>query len=71
MTETTIGIDVSKDRLDVHRLPTGEEQDFANTKSGLTALIRWLGAGPVMRIVFEPTGRYHRRSEERRVGKEC
>ena len=65
MTEITIGIDVSKDRLDVHRLPTGEEQDFANTKSGLTALIRWLGAGPVMRIVFEPTGRYHRDLERR------
>lgn len=65
MTEITIGIDVSKDRLDVHRLPTGEEQTFANTKSGLAALIRWLGAGSVMRIVFEPTGRYHRDLERR------
>lgn len=65
MTEVTIGIDVSKDRLDVHRFPTGEEQAFANTKAGLTALIRWLGAGHVLRIVFEPTGRYHRDLERR------
>ncbi|MDU8946773.1 IS110 family transposase, partial [Ovoidimarina sediminis] len=65
MTEITIGIDVSKDRLDVHRLPTGEARAFANTKSGLTALIRWLGTDPVLRIVFEPTGRYHRDLERR------
>lgn len=65
MNEATIGIDISKDRLDVHRLPHGDEQAFANTRSGLTALIRWLGAGPVTRIVFEPTGRYHRDLERR------
>ena len=38
---------------------------LANTKSRLTALIRWLGSGPVMRIVFEATGRYHRDLERR------
>ena len=65
MTEVTIEIYVSKDRLDIHRLPTGEAQVFANTEAGLTALIRWIGAGPVLRIVFEPTERYHRDLERR------
>lgn len=58
MTEATIGIDISKDRLDVHRLPHGHKASFANDKTGLKALVRWLGTG-VRRIVFEPTGRYH------------
>ncbi|MEN8260529.1 MAG: IS110 family transposase [Pseudomonadota bacterium] len=58
MTEVTIGIDISKDRLDVHSLPDGEAVWFGNDKAGLKELVRWLGAG-VHRIVFEPTGRYH------------
>ena len=67
MSEATIGIDISKDRLDVHRFPAGDEKAFANNRSGLTALLRWLGSGPVTRVVFEPTGRYHR-NLERRLG---
>lgn len=67
MTEITIGIDVSKDRLDVHRLPQGDAEDFANTRAGLNKLMRWIGTEPVSRIVFEPTGRYHR-DLERRLG---
>lgn len=65
MTETTIGIDISKDTLDVHRLPGGESRRFGNDKPGFNALIRWIGAmdkEPV-RIVFEATGAYHRRLE--------
>jgi transposase len=67
MNQATIGIDVSKDHLDVHRLPDGAARQFANTKGGLTQLIRWIGASIVERIVFEPTGRYHR-DLERRLG---
>jgi transposase len=60
MDKVTIGIDVSKDHLDAHRLPDGAASKFANTKSGLTRLIRWIGCGSsVARVVFEPTGRYH------------
>lgn len=64
MTQSTIGIDISKDRLDVHRLPKGDECAFANSKEGLAELVRWLGNGPVARIVFEPAGRYHRDLEQ-------
>ena len=58
MTETTIGVDVSKDALDVHRHPDGDERRFANTAAGHKALISWIG-GKADRIVFEPTGPYH------------
>ena len=36
MTETTIGVDVSKDALDVHRHPDGDERRFANNAAGHT-----------------------------------
>ena len=49
MTETNIGIDISKDHLDVHRLPGDERRRFDNSKAGLdlsriyVALIAFLG----------------------------
>jgi transposase len=64
MTEVTIGIDISKDHLDVHRLPDGATAAFGNDKAGVKRLIRWLGPG-VRRVVFEPTGRYHLALERR------
>lgn len=62
MTETNIGIDISKDHLDVHRLPGDERQRFDNSKAGHKALIRWIGDTPA-RVVYEPTGYYHRALE--------
>lgn len=62
MTETNIGIDISKDHLDVHRLPGDERRRFDNSKAGHKALIRWIGDTPA-RVVYEPTGRYHRALE--------
>ena len=62
MTETNIGIDISKDHLDVHRLPGDERRRFDNSKAGHKALIRWIGETPA-RIVYEPTGHYHRALE--------
>lgn len=62
MTETNIGIDISKDHLDVLRLPGDERRRFDNSKAGHKALIRWIGETPA-RIVYEPTGRYHRALE--------
>lgn len=62
MTDVTIGLDVSKDMLDAHRLPSGESRRFANDAAGHKALASWIGARPT-RIVFEPTGPYHRALE--------
>lgn len=62
----TIGIDVSKDYLDAARHPGGDTVRVANTRKGQTALLRWIGdIKAVARVVFEPTGPYHRTLEER------
>ena len=62
MDQTTIGIDVSRDTLDVHRLPEGSNRRFANTAAGHRQLIAWIGPKPE-RIVYEATGTYHRAME--------
>ncbi|WP_031556283.1 IS110 family transposase [Parvularcula oceani] len=62
MTETTIGVDISKDRLDAHRLPDGATGQFPNSKAGHRAFLEWAGQD-VARIVYEPTGPYHRAFE--------
>jgi transposase len=60
MTETIIGIDISKAHLDAHRAPDGAQARFANDAKGIKALIRWIGPKTPERVVFEPTGPYHR-----------
>lgn len=55
----TIGVDISKPTLDAFRLRTREHRQFPNDRAGCAALIRWIGASTV-RVVFEPTGPYHR-----------
>jgi transposase len=62
MSHPTIGIDISKETLDVHRLPDGAGRRFTNDKTGHKALIAWIGT-QMTRIVFEPTGPYHRALE--------
>ncbi|MCA3478814.1 MAG: transposase, partial [Rhodobacter sp.] len=63
MSEKTIGIDVSKDHLDAHALPTGTALRVPNTARGIAQLLRWIGAEPVARILCGPTNRYHRALE--------
>ena len=63
MTKTTIGVDVSKDHLDVHRWPDRGVARFGNDPAGFRALIAWLAGHAVARVVFEPTGPYHRSFE--------
>lgn len=62
MTDVTIGIDISKDHLDAHRLPGDERRRFDNTAAGHKALVKWISAIPA-RVVYEPTGPYHRKME--------
>jgi transposase len=68
MQNDTIGVDISKDHLDVHRLADGASRRFANDRGGHRALIKWVvqapaNQAPVKRVVFEPTGPYHRAFE--------
>lgn len=57
MTHHTVGVDVSKDWLDAHRLADLADRRFANSKTGWRALIKWSEGA---RIAFEPSGPYHR-----------
>lgn len=63
MTDHNIGVDISKSHLDVFRLEDGTAQRFDNATAGFRALARWLGKAPVARVVFEPTGPYHKAFE--------
>jgi len=63
MQNDTIGVDVSKDHLDAHRLADGASRRFANDKCGHKAFVKWFAQTPVERVVFEPTGPYHRAFE--------
>ena len=64
MAHHILGIDISKARLDVHHLPTGETHQFANNAVGFRRLIAWLRDRPVSRVVYEPTGLWHRDFEQ-------
>ena len=63
MTDHNIGVDISKSHLDVFRLEDGMAKRFDNSAAGFRALTRWLGKTPVARVVFEPTGAYHKAFE--------
>ncbi len=42
MTDVFVGIDVSKDRLDVAARPSGESWQVANTELGIATLVKRL-----------------------------
>lgn len=63
MTHFTYGVDISKDHLDVSRLPDGTYRRFTFDKTGLKGLVKWLNEADVERIIYEATGRYHRSLE--------
>jgi transposase len=60
MHRTFIGVDVSKDHLDVHIRPAAVRQRFANTAAGITELLAWVQPHAAQRIVFESTGPYQK-----------
>lgn len=70
MTNDTIGVDISKDHLDAYRMSDGARRRFANDSAGHRAFLDWLG-GSGARIVYEPTGAYHRSFERRLAEAGC
>lgn len=56
------GIDVSKDQLEVHLWPSGQNFALANTPSGAIELVERLHPHEVTLVVIEATGRYERRA---------
>ena len=65
MTEHTIGVDISKSHLDVFDAERCAATRFDNSTSGFRAFEKWLGKARIARVVYEPTGPYHRNFEER------
>ncbi len=56
----TVGVDICKLTLDVYLHPQAIARQFPNTTAGINALIVWHGQTALHRVVFEPTGAYHR-----------
>lgn len=63
-----IGIDISKTKLDCHRLSDGAFETFANSKTGFADLRRWIGKKAPDRVVYEATGPYHAALERALAG---
>lgn len=58
MDATVVGIDVSKDKLDVHVLPSGEAFSVARKADGIDALICRIAPLGVHAVAVEATGGY-------------
>jgi transposase len=60
MNRIFVGVDVSKDYLDVYVRPTAVRRRFANTTAGIQELVAWLQPHAAERILFESTGPYQK-----------
>jgi transposase len=58
--KVSIGIDISKQHLDVFVHPAKEYQQFTNNADGVTKLLTWLQGYEADRIVCEPSGGHER-----------
>ncbi len=67
-TPDTVGVDISKAHLDLHRRSTGESARFANDADGFEELAAWVG-DPAALVVYESTGPWHRNLEECLAGR--
>jgi transposase len=61
MNTTFVGIDVSKDKFDIHIRPNDQTQTFLYDESGLTQVVATLKQVQPLVIVVEATGGYERR----------
>lgn len=63
--KVAVGIDVSKDTLDLDSLPESARRQFSNDEKGIAELLAYLDAqnarSPIDRIVLEATGGYETR----------
>jgi transposase len=59
MTVDTIGIDISKATLDIHRLSDGKMMSFSNCPAGFKEFSKFCAQTSVTRVVYEATGAYH------------
>lgn len=64
----SIGVDIAKDKFDACTYPGGDRGCFTNDAIGFKTFLKWQAKFDVERVVFEPTGAYHR-AFERHVAK--
>jgi transposase len=57
---SSVGIDVSKDRLDVDVYPQSQPVSFSNDPQGIAQLLAWLASQPADYLIVEATGNYER-----------
>ena len=57
-TESFVGIDVSKDELEISIRPTNKSLTFANTEDGIALMVEHLKTLSPSLIVLEATGGY-------------
>lgn len=58
------GVDIAKAHLDIALYPAGQTRRFANDPAGIRKLLSVLKTEKAQRVVFEPTGPFHRPLEE-------
>lgn len=58
--KTSIGIDISKARLDLYCEQNDITKSFENSSSGIVRLMKWFEGRTYHRIVLEPSGGYER-----------
>ena len=61
MTDHILGVDISKANLDVHLIPTGETQQFANSTVGFRRLIAWLRERLIVPLCLDAASMRRRR----------
>ena len=59
MTDDTVGIDISKAILNIHRFSHGKMMSSSNCPVGFQALSKFCAKTPVTRVIYEATGAYH------------
>ena len=52
----TIGIDISKGKLDAYWLSKRDHRQFRNDQKGVKALSLWAREAGIAQVIFEPTG---------------
>ena len=63
MMDDSIGINISKATLDIHRLSDANTMSFGNCPTGFKSLARFCAKTSAKRVVYEATGAYHNELE--------
>ncbi len=63
MSDSTVGVDISKTHLDAYMAPQGKAARFTNDAAGFHSLLAWIEQPPAC-LAYEPTGPWHRAFEQ-------